>query len=239
MENIQPIMKVSVIGSGCIGVFCSGLFHHYFKDEVILFGRKNGETEVTLNKNPLIKITNFNSLKNGLEIPLSKAFRFETELSKDNLEDSDIILICVETFETENVCKQLVGRIKKEACIISLQNGLDNGEKIKSILTEQYVLPSVVFFNVVRKPNEKSLHFHNGTNDRLLNISCTPINDKRDLPKEYLKWISSRSIKDVIEVNSISNIQANQYHKLIFNLNGSINLLSGKTILETLVIYNH
>lgn len=228
-------MKIAIIGAGCIGCYVGVLFHYYYKDQIILFGRKNGETEKFLKKNQLIKITNFNSLKEGVEIPLSKDFRFETELSKENLEDSDLVFICVETFETENISNTIKGKLKKEACVISLQNGIENGEKIKKILSDQYVLPSVVFFNVVRKPNEKALHFHNGTNDRMLNISNKPLDDKRELPKEYHSWINHRSVKDIIEVNEIDNILGNQYHKLIFNLNGSVNLLSGKTILETLV----
>eukprot|EP01080_Neovahlkampfia_damariscottae_P001531 gene1531-12657_t len=222
-------MKVAVIGAGCIGTYVSGLFHHFFKEEVILVSRRNMEEIKT------IKLTN--QIADDIEIQVSQKFKYVNEISQKTIGDCDIVLVCVETLHTEGISKQLKDALKDDACVLSLQNGIGNAETLKQNLPKQYVLPTIVFFNVVKKETDKksALHFHNGTGDMLLKFGLLPIQDSRKLPEQYSKWIKERAIDKSLKILCLEEefIQ-HQYHKLVINLMGSVNCLNGKTIIQTM-----
>jgi len=47
---------------------------------------------------------------------------------------ADVILICVKSYDTESATRQLIPIVKHDTIVISLQNGVDNEEKMKKIL---------------------------------------------------------------------------------------------------------
>jgi 2-dehydropantoate 2-reductase len=178
-----------------------------------------------------------NQLELNLEIEINSKFKFKDEISKETLGDCDIILVCVETTQTESIAKELKKCLKEGACVLSLQNGIGNAEILKEQLEKQFVLPTIVFFNVVKKePIKKDqIHFHNGTGDMMLKFSTIPILGEK-LPEKYLQWIENRQIENALRTVCLKEDFINhQHHKLVINLMGSINCLSGKTIIETLV----
>ena len=70
----------------------------------------------------------------------------------------------------------------------------------------------------------------------LLKFGLNPIQDSRKLPEKYLKWIESRSIDGALNILCLKDdFIGHQYHKLVINLIGCVNLLNGKTIIETMV----
>jgi len=57
----------------------------------------------------------------------------------------DVILFCVKSYDTEAVARQIIANVNEETLIVSLQNGVDNEEKIKAIIPKGEVLGGAAF----------------------------------------------------------------------------------------------
>ena len=57
--------------------------------------------------------------------------------------DADVVLVCVKSPDTEAAARSLAPHLRHDAAVVSLQNGVDNAEKLRS------VLPNPVFAAVV------------------------------------------------------------------------------------------
>lgn len=57
----------------------------------------------------------------------------------------DLILICVKSYDTESAARQCLPIIQKGTTLLSLQNGVDNEEKIAAIVGEEKVLGGVAY----------------------------------------------------------------------------------------------
>lgn len=57
----------------------------------------------------------------------------------------DLILFCVKSYETESAARQCLSMIREDTAIISLQNGVDNEEKIAGAVGEEKVLGGVAY----------------------------------------------------------------------------------------------
>src|SRR5213593_4470705 len=54
---------------------------------------------------------------------------------------ADLILFCVKSYDTESAAESLRPMIGTDSAILSLQNGIDNAEKIARLWGEQRTLP--------------------------------------------------------------------------------------------------
>ncbi len=44
------------------------------------------------------------------------------------VEDADVVLVCVKSVDTEQVAEEIRGHLKRDALVVSLQNGIDNAD---------------------------------------------------------------------------------------------------------------
>ena len=58
--------------------------------------------------------------------------------------DADIVLLCVKTVDTENAAKALAPHLRAGAVVISVQNGVDNVERIRAA-SKVAAIPAVVY----------------------------------------------------------------------------------------------
>lgn len=66
---------------------------------------------------------------------------------------ADLILFCVKSFDTEAAARALGASVGPETAILSLQNGVDNEEKIGAIVGPGHVLGGVAYiFSIVQSP---------------------------------------------------------------------------------------
>lgn len=65
-----------------------------------------------------------------------------TEISA--VRDADIVLFCVKTLDTESAARSLAPHLKRDAIVVSLQNGVDNVERIRAA-SSIAAIPSVVY----------------------------------------------------------------------------------------------
>ena len=62
-----------------------------------------------------------------------------------NIGAVDLILFCVKSYDTEAVAEQLKPLVADRTRILSLQNGVDNPDKLAQVLNSDQVLPAVVY----------------------------------------------------------------------------------------------
>lgn len=205
-------MKYAVIGLGAIGGIIGGLLTKS-GEKVILIGKKNQSEEISK------KGLKINGINNSI---LVKNVHVSTDFSL--ISESDVIIICVKSQDTENVANELKKYIKKSAFIVSLQNGVRNSKIIKEI-TGNRVFSGVVLFNALYiKPGEVTLTLKGGL-----------IIETDSLYKEELESFIKLLTKSGIESRLDANIEGYLWSKLIVNLQNAVTALTGQTIKESLI----
>jgi 2-dehydropantoate 2-reductase len=150
-------MNIVVFGAGAIGSLFGGLLAK--KNTVGFVGRaphitsiqKKGLT-ITGNTHLSIKVPAAESIK---DIPFTP----------------DMILLTVKSYDTQNASKQIQSHIHEKTMVVSLQNGLDNIEKITRFIEKKHVLAGVTTHGAfVSNPGEIA---HTGSGSTILGESIT------------------------------------------------------------------
>ena len=124
-------MQVAVIGAGAVGCYYGGLLLRAGHD-VTFIGRR---THVdAINAHGLLLDTQ--SFKGHLP---AKAATDTAALTSP-----DLVLFCVKSADTEEAGRSLAGRLRPETSILSLQNGVDNPQRLLGV-TGHPVIPAVVY----------------------------------------------------------------------------------------------
>ena len=124
-------MQVAVIGAGAVGCYYGGLLLRAGHD-VTFIGR---QTHVdAINARGLLLDTQ--SFKGHLP---AKAATDAAALASP-----DLVLFCVKSADTEEAGRSLAGRLRPETSILSLQNGVDNPQRLLGV-TGHPVIPAVVY----------------------------------------------------------------------------------------------
>jgi 2-dehydropantoate 2-reductase len=119
-------MNIVIFGVGAIGSLFGALLCK--KNNVLLIGRKAHVTAIK---------------KNGLKIQgrTNLNVKIETESSVENVTFSpDLLILTVKSYDTETAIKQEKKIINKDTKVLSLQNGLDNIEKISRVVDSEKII---------------------------------------------------------------------------------------------------
>lgn len=133
-------MKVAVVGLGGVGGYFGGklaLKYAPTKEHDIYFIAR-GKHLAEIKRNGL-KV--FSPGGNFVAIPT---------IATDNPKDLgllDLVFICVKTYDLENAALQLVNNIDEKTVVITLLNGLDNSERLRTILLRGSVLNGLVYIS--------------------------------------------------------------------------------------------
>lgn len=203
--------KIAILGAGSVGCFVGANWAAAGLD-VTFFGRPGVEAEVL--KNGLSA-----SDQNGHRMRLEPAaIRFHSKPAA--LKKADLILLTVKSTGTEGAAKDIARHGRKDAAVISLQNGVSNADRLKKFLPNRQIIQAMVPYNVVRLgPGQ----WHRATWGELT-AERTPITE------ELARQLGDRPGR--LELSD--DIQNVLWGKLLLNLNNAINALSGLTILEEL-----
>jgi 2-dehydropantoate 2-reductase len=82
------------------------------------------------------------------------------------LENIDVLLLCVKEYDLESVCAQLKSKVQDNVVILPLMNGVDIYERIKSIIPTVIVLPACVY--VASHIKEKGIVEHKGNPGKII-----------------------------------------------------------------------
>ena len=140
--------KIVVVGAGSVGCFFGGMLARSGAD-VTLIARENHV--VAINKNGLYMDC----------LEFKEHVRIKATTSKESLSQADLILCCVKSPDTNQAIKEIQPHLKPEAVILSMQNGVDNVDRIKSQVSN-YVYPAVVYVATAMTGDGCVKHFGRG-----------------------------------------------------------------------------
>lgn len=127
-------MKIVVLGAGAIGSFFGGLLSR--KNDVILVGRKN---HVDAINNDGLRIKGKTLLKRKINA---------VETVQEISDSPDLLILTVKAFDTLPAIKQAKEIINPKTIVLSLQNGLNNIEKIKQVVPKNQIIAGVTTHGV-------------------------------------------------------------------------------------------
>lgn len=125
-------MKIAVMGAGAVGCFFGGMLARGGHD-VVLIGRP-AHVEAIARRGGL----RFESAIFDGVIPIAAA----AEASA--VSGADVVLVCVKSADTEEAGREISLYLESGAVVISLQNGVDNAERLAAVLARS-VVPAVVY----------------------------------------------------------------------------------------------
>ncbi|SEN56500.1 2-dehydropantoate 2-reductase [Mesobacillus persicus] len=192
-------MNIGIVGTGAVGGYfgaCLSKAGH----EVTFLAR--GENLQALKRNDGISIESFEGN--------FKASGIFTD-SYDSLVDVDLILFCVKSTATKEVAAQLVPFLKKEASILTLQNGVDNEEVLAAYFGEERILSAATYIQAQMKKSGVVKQVENPT--RLI---IGALNSQGDMSRldEVSQILESAGIETYVS----SNILKVKWKKLLWNV---------------------
>ncbi|MDE2484495.1 MAG: 2-dehydropantoate 2-reductase [candidate division NC10 bacterium] len=125
-------MKVAVVGVGAVGGYFGGLLAKGGAD--VTFIARGKCLEALRAKGLTIK-----SVKGDFSIRV----RATDDAAK--VGPVDLVLFCVKSYDTESAIRQALSMVGRESIVMSLQNGIDNEEKIASFVGKEKVLAGVAY----------------------------------------------------------------------------------------------
>ncbi|OZI20239.1 2-dehydropantoate 2-reductase [Bordetella genomosp. 9] len=124
-------MKVAVMGAGAVGCYFGGMLARA-GHEVALIGRP-AHVEAVLAQGLFLEAKTFQE-----HIPMRAG------TGPDMARGADVVLFCVKSADTESAGRSLAPHLGADTLVLSLQNGVDNAERLQTLLP-QTVVPAVVY----------------------------------------------------------------------------------------------
>ena len=125
-------MKVAVMGAGAVGCYYGAMLARA-GHAVVLIGRPSHVEAVRAN---------------GLRLE-TKTFdeqvRLDASTEASAVQGADLVLFCVKSTDTESAAAQIQPHLAPDALVLTLQNGVDNDERVRAALPSHDVAAAVVY----------------------------------------------------------------------------------------------
>lgn len=193
-------MKIGIAGAGHIGCYVGGMLAAGGR-EVTLLGRDKICAQIL---RAGLRLTDVDGQDRRCG-PLACGPDAEV------LGGCDVILVCVKSRDTESIAHQIAPFLGPRTVVVSLQNGVRNGEVLRSALSGVDVRAGMVPFNVV---GDGQGRYHKATGGAIV-IEAGPRNLTGLLNVPGLVFEDCTDIQPVL------------WGKLLVNLNNALNALSG------------
>lgn len=212
-------MNIAVIGIGGVGGYFGGKLTQLLKND------KNLNVYFVARNQHLNEIK-----KNGLILDTDEGQMVcKPTLATDNISELpqlDLCLVCVKSYDLDNVLIQLKSKITDATMILPLLNGVDIYERIRSIIHNGAIFPSCVYVGThIEKPGKVTQR----------GGACTIFFGK-DPENDYVNPILFDLLKKAnIKYNWIDNPYVEIWSKFVFIASfGLVTANYGKTIGEVL-----
>ncbi len=198
-------MEFIVVGAGAIGCYVGARLAHAGQ-RVSLVGRPAILGEIAANGLSVSDMDGFNA-----HVPADR-LRFAVSVTDLDRSGAPVILLCVKGGATAQAAAEIGAAFGARTMVISLQNGVDNVQRIRQAAPHLEVVAGMVPYNVVLSPGAK---VHRATTGHLqigqsaLSAQVAACCAAAGLPMEVMP-----------------NMQAVQWGKLLLNLNNPVNALS-------------
>jgi 2-dehydropantoate 2-reductase len=124
-------MQVAVIGAGAVGCYYGGLL------------LKAGHEVTFVGRPPHVDAINAHGLLLDTQT-FTGHLPAKAATDAGALAAPDLVLFCVKSADTEQAGRSLAGRLRPETTVLSLQNGVDNPQRLRSV-TGHPVIAAVVY----------------------------------------------------------------------------------------------
>src|SRR5260221_1251766 len=111
--------RIAVVGAGAVGGYFGGMLARAGAP-VVMIGRAAFVDAAT--KNGLLLET----------LQFKETVRVEASTELESVRGADVVLFCVKTTDTESAARSLAPLLSSSATGVSLQNGVDNADKIRA-----------------------------------------------------------------------------------------------------------
>src|SRR5712664_260144 len=119
MSSPENWPRIAVVGAGAVGGYFGGMLARAGAP-VVMIGRQAFAEAVR--KNGLLLDT----------LQFKETVRVEASTELEAARGAELILFCVKTTDTESTARALAPLLSSPATLVSLQNGVDNAEKIRA-----------------------------------------------------------------------------------------------------------
>jgi len=200
--------RIAVLGAGSIGCHLGGMLAQVA--EVTLIGRPAAMAAID---------------RDGLTLtgpgPARREVRtLTTATDPQAAAGADYVLVTVKSADTAAAARELAGRLRPDATVVSFQNGLHNPQVLRDGLPGHRVLAGMVPYNVVRTG---PAGFHQGSGGQLMLEDGGPA-----------AALASAAHAAGLRLELRSDMPAVQAAKLLMNLNNALNALSGLPLRDQL-----
>jgi 2-dehydropantoate 2-reductase len=129
---MNPSSKIAVMGAGAVGCYYGGMLARA-GHEVVLIARPQHVEAIR---------------HDGLHLE-TKTFdehvRLAASTEASAAQGADLVLFCVKSTDTESAGAQLRPHLASHALVLCLQNGVDNADRLRSVLPPHQVAAAVVY----------------------------------------------------------------------------------------------
>lgn len=194
-------MKIGVFGAGSIGCYVGGRILAAGGAEVVFVGRAKLRDQLAASG---LTVQDFDGPR---AVIAPERFTFATEAKA--LADCEVVLCCVKSQHSPEAGRALAAVLPPGVTVVSLQNGVRNPAILRELLPAQKVLASIVTWNVIVVEGA----YRRATSGPLI-IETAPV------------ALSAAFRAGGIPVEEHGDLAAEQWTKLIVNLNNAISALS-------------
>jgi 2-dehydropantoate 2-reductase len=190
--------KIAIVGAGAIGSYFGAVLAQAGND-VTLIGRQSHVDAIN---------------RDGLRLQDQSAERrVEVSATTDiaAVSGAGLVLFCVKSLDTEEAARQIAPHLARDAVILSLQNGVDNVERIR-LHVRNRVIPALVYIGAnVPVPGRVK---HSGGDQIVIGqLGETGTSNEPDL----LEQIAALFAAADISVRISSSIEVDLWTKLVMN----------------------
>ena len=125
-------MKIAVMGAGAVGCYYGGMLGRAGHD-VTLIGRPQHVEAIQ---------------RDGLRLDapgVDAPVRVTATTDASGVRGADLVLFCVKSTATESAGRELLPFLAPQAVVLTLQNGVDNADRLQAVLPDHQVIPTVVY----------------------------------------------------------------------------------------------
>ena len=123
--------KIAVVGAGAVGSYFGGMLARAGADVTLIGRRPHVEA---INHNGLL----FKNAGGEQRIPVAATEDIAA------VSGAELVLFCVKSLDTDAAARAMAPHLARDAVVLSLQNGVDNAERIRRHI-ENLVLPALVY----------------------------------------------------------------------------------------------
>lgn len=123
--------RIAVLGAGAVGCYFGGMLARAGAP-VLLIGRQHHVEALA---------------RDGLQLDamhFQQRVGVSASVAVEAAREAEVVLFCVKTLDTENAARSLASHLAPGALVVSLQNGVDNAERIRAA-TGIDAIPAVVY----------------------------------------------------------------------------------------------